>query len=285
LIACGGPASSYENVLAPGIRLGVISNPGDDMTVSVWGGCAVLSGALIMLAACGQQSSAEADGAAETVEAACETGSPLPITGLCSDGRTSLFLAANQKAEMFGPRCVWRTEEVSLSDSEALVFRAQDCSGQGWDKTTYTYEGGAQGGHVKTLQTTQSAVVPGFALEIFPLAAGETAEQAAMKTLEKAEPSQRSRCETRPLTNVTLAGRGFELAPNAELKAELDAAYPAEPWDACGPNGLYLDSIAYWEGRDRHALFHTIGQDTPIWDPASFTFYKKGADGAWMKQE
>lgn len=252
------------------------------MSRNNWRGCALLCGALVLLAGCGQQpSSAEVT---ETAEAACATGSPLPITGLCSDGQASLFVAVDQKAEMLGPRCVWRTEEVSLSATEALVFRAQDCTGQGWDEIVYSYEARTQSGYVKTLQKTPSAEIPGFALEVFPLAAGETAEQAALKTLDKAEPAQRARCETHPLANVAAAGRAFELAPNADLKAELDAAHPDESWDACGPNGLYLDSVAYWEGRDRHALFHTIGQDTPMWDPASFTFYVKDGD-AWAKRD
>lgn len=239
------------------------------------------------LAACSQQSpdAAEATtaGAAST---ACATGSPLPITGLCSDGNASLFLAIDPKAEMFGPRCVWRTEEVGMSPSEALIFRAQDCSGEGWDKTTYKYEPGAERvtGYVKTHQASMPADDYGFALEIIELPAGETAEQAVLKTLDKADPAQRTRCEIQPLKTFTVAGRAFELGPNAELKAELDALYPDEPWDACGPSGVSLDATAFWEGRDRYALFHMLGQDTPIWDPASFTFYKKGADGAWAKQ-
>jgi hypothetical protein len=253
------------------------------MTRTIWG-CALLSCALMALAACSGQSSAAPEDAA--VAAACASGSPLPITGLCSDGNASLFLAIDPKAEVFGPRCIWRTEEVSISASEALVFRAQDCTGEGWDKTNYAYEARPQGGgYLKTRQSSRALDDHGFALEVTPLSSGESAEQAAMKTLDRTDPAQRARCETRPLTNITVAGRAFELGPNAELKAELDALYPDEPWDACGPNGVSLDTVAFWEGRDTRALFHTPGQDTPLWDPASFTFYAKGADGAWTKQK
>jgi len=28
-----------------------------------------------------------------------------------------------------------------------------------------------------------------------------------------------------------------------------------------------------------------LGQDTPFWDPASFTFYRKGNDGVWSKSD
>ncbi len=236
--------------------------------------CALLA----LTVACSQQSSdAPADKASAVV--ACATGSPLPITGLCSDGNASLFLAIDPKAETFGPRCVWRTEEVETYPDEALVFRAQDCSGEGWDKTTYKYEAS----HLKTHTASMPVGDFDFALEVIPLIGGETAEQAALQTLAKADPAQRSRCEIKPLTHYTVAGRAFELGPNAELKVELDALYPDEPWDACGPNGVSLDAISFWEGRDHHALFHMLGQDTPIWDPASFTFYRKGADSVWTK--
>ncbi len=243
--------------------------------------CALLA----LTVACSQQSPDAAADESAAAKSACATGSPLPITGLCSDGNASLFLAIDPKAETFGPRCVWRTEEVETYPNEALVFRAQDCSGEGWDKTTYTYQASYvhEPSYLKTHLASMPAEDFGFALEVVPLLIGETAEQAAMHTLSKADPAQRPRCEIQPLTRYTVAGRAFELGPNAELRAELDALYPDEPWDACGPNGVSLDAIGFWEGRDHHALFHMLGQDTPIWDPASFTFYRKGADGVWTK--
>lgn len=218
---------------------------------------------------------------AESAEAgpACATGSPLPITGLCSDGNASLFLATTTSAEIVAPRCVWRTQEVSLSPSEAIVFRAQDCSGEGWDQTLYSYVSG----YLKIRQASVPEDQSGFILEIFPLADGETAEQAALKTLDKAPGDQRARCEVQPLKGPKLPGRVFEVGPNAELQADMTAAHPDEPWDACGPNGFTNDAVQLWEGRDHHALFHMLGQDTPLWDPASFTFYRKGADGVWAK--
>jgi hypothetical protein len=118
---------------------------------------------------------------------------------------------------------------------------------------------------------------------MIPLAAGETAEQAAMKTLGKAPEDQRTRCETRPRTGPIVAGTVFELVPNAELEAEMNAAHPDEPWDACGPNGFTGDAEQYWEARPSYALFHMLGQDDPAWDPASFTFYRKNAEGKWEK--
>lgn len=216
---------------------------------------------------------------AAAADSSCPTGSPLPITGLCSDGNAALFLATDTGVERLAPRCVWRTQEVSLSPNEALVFRAQDCSGEGWDQTVYSY----LSGYLKQRMTSMPEDQAGFALQIFPLADGETAEQAAMKTLDKAPDDQRTRCKTRPLSGPKLAGRAFELAPNYDLKTEMDTQFPDEPWDACGPNGVTGDAAQMWEGRKHQALFHMLGQDTPYWDPASFTFYRKGADGAWSK--
>ena len=46
-----------------------------------------------------------------------------------------------------------------------------------------------------------------------------------------------------------------------------------------------VDAVQFWEGRKYHALFHMLGQDTPFWDPASFTFYRKGNDGVWSKSD
>ncbi len=235
---------------------------------------------LLMLSGCGPAET-PASTAAETTSPACPTGSPLPITGLCSDGSAPLFRAIDSGIETFAPRCVWRTEEVSLSPAEALVFRAQNCSGEGWDHMLYSHVAG----YLKVRQSSLPEADSGFALQIIPLATGETAEQAALKTLDKALGGQRDRCEVRLLTRRKLAGRAFALAPNAELEAELNAANPDEPWDACGPNGVTMDAVQFWEGRKYHALFHMLGQDTPFWEPASFTFYRKGNDGVWSKSD
>src|SRR3990167_2937598 len=70
--------------------------------------------------------------AVASVDATCRNGAPLPITGLCNTADPSLFLAVDTTIETFATRCLWRTEEVQLSPDEVLVFRAQDCSPEGW---------------------------------------------------------------------------------------------------------------------------------------------------------
>ena len=100
---------------------------------------------------------------------------------------------------------------------------------------------------------------------------------------DNAPEDQRTRCETKPFSGPMVAGRTFELAPSAELKAELEANAAGDLWDACGPNGVTMNAVQFWEARNGYALFHMLGQDDAPWDPASFTFYRKGAGGKWAK--
>lgn len=231
------------------------------------------------LAACGQADApaGESADAAEAVGACTK----LPITGVCNDAKPVLFLMTDTSLETHAQGCVWRTEELQTKPDEAVVFRAQDCTGEQWDRTVYSWVGNYVKAKLAPVPDDQAL----FAVEVFDVADGETAEQAALKTLAAAPEDQRARCVTSPLNNFKAPGRVFELGPNAELKAEMQAASPDEPWDACGPNGVTMDGIQYWEGRDKHALFHMVGQDDPMWDPASFTFYRKGQNGVWAKAD
>jgi hypothetical protein len=203
----------------------------------------------------------------------------LPITGLCSTADNSYFLKVDTGAEKLATQCVWRTQEVSYADNMALVFRAQDCTAEGWVPNIYEFVQG----YVKFRMDGTPSDQAMFILEIIPVTAGETPEQAALKTLGKAPEEQRARCETRPLQGPVVAGSTFELAPNADFESELNGLYPDEPWDACGPNGVSQDAAQFWDARNGYALFHMLGQDDPQWDPASFTFYRKGDDGVWAK--
>lgn len=210
---------------------------------------------------------------------ACANGAPLPVTGLCNTADPALFLAVDDSIDTPATRCVWRTEEVQLSADEVLLFRAQDCAAEGWVRTVYSH----LSGYLKHRMDGTPEDQAGFALQIVPLAADETPEDAAMKTLALAPEDQRSRCVVTKLSGPKLAGYPFALGPGPELTAELEALHPDEPYDACGPNGFTGDAAQFWEGRKNLALFHMLGQDTPLWDPASFTFYRRGADGRWAK--
>jgi len=256
-----------------------------DRRLKAW----LIAGTLLLAAACGgEPASPELEGAtagaaAASGPASCANGALLPVTGLCNTAAASLFIAINDTIETFATRCVWRTEEVVLSPGEALVFRAQDCSPEGWVRTIYS----PVSGYLKYRMDGTPDDQAGFALQIFPLADGVTAEQAAMKTLAlaPAPEEERARCETKANTINKLnklAGRTFDLQPNAEFLAELEAAADGQ-FSACGPNGYTNEAVQFWEARPAHALFHMLGQDTPPWDPASFTFYRQGGDGRWAR--
>jgi hypothetical protein len=222
-----------------------------------------------------------AGGGEVTVAAAgtCVNGAPLPITGLCNTADPSLFLATDDSIDTFATRCVWRTEEVQLSADEVLLFRAQDCAAEGWVRTVYSH----LSGYLKHRMDGTPEDQAGFALQIVPLTDGMAPEDVAMKTLALAPEDQRSRCVVTKLQGPKLAGYPFELGPGPELTAELEAMHPDEPYDACGPNGFTGDGAQFWEGRKNVALFHMLGQDTPLWDPASFTFYHRASDGRWAR--
>lgn len=238
----------------------------------------LIAGAALALTACGNETNAAPETPSET-PAAANACNPLPLTGLCSNADPSIFLKTNPQAPKLAAKCQWRTQEISLTPTDAIVFRAQDCTTEGWVPNIYE----VVQGYIKYRMDGTPGDQAMFILEMLPLAAGETAEQAALKTLGKAPEEQRTRCETIPLAGPVLAGPAFELRPKPDFEAEIVAATPDEPWDACGPNGVTMDAVQFWEARPSYALFHMLGQDDAPWDPASFTFYRKGADGTWSK--
>lgn len=236
----------------------------------------------VVLAACGEAPEAgDAALAAGGGEPAAACAGVLPVTGLCTDASSALFLAIDDSLETAARGCVWRTEELQTGESEALVFRAQDCTGEMWDKTVYAWVGH----YVKARPATVPEHQAMFVLEVLDVGDGETPEDVARRTLAQAPEDHRARCGITPYAGPRLAGRTFQLAPNAELKAELDARSPTEPWEACGPNGVTTAAVQFWEAREKRALFHIVGQDEPLWDPASFTFYAKTPVGRWLKAE
>lgn len=235
--------------------------------------------AVLTLAACGGETDAGLAPAASVPAGAAACGATLPITGLCSHADPALFLKIDAQAPKLAAKCEWRTQEVGVADDMALVFRAQDCKAEGWVPHVYSYVQG----YVKYRMDSTPDDQANFMLQVIPLSQGETAEQAAMKTLANAPEDQRARCATRPLSGPVVAGATFELAPNAELRAEIELNAAGDLWDACGPNGVTMDAVQFWEARNGYALFHMLGQDDTPWDPASFTFYRKGSNGKWAK--
>ena len=62
------------------------------------------------------------------------------VTGVCNDARPVQFLMTDASLED-AQGCVWRTEELQTKPDEAVVFRAQDCTGEQWDRTVYSWVG------------------------------------------------------------------------------------------------------------------------------------------------
>lgn len=221
--------------------------------------------------------SSTAEPAAAAPTGACTSGF-LPETGLCADPAPDLFIAINTGLQPFDPACVWKTVEVPTSDTTALLFRTQDCSAKGWEADAFRWTDGSVWAGPASLPDDPDI----RSLTVFDLPPGETADQAALATLSTAPPEQRDNCIVQERPGVVLAGRAFELAPTPELLEALEAANPGDLFDACGAYGL-TDSVQIWEARPTRALFHSLGQDDPMWDPASYTFYVKGGDGVWRK--
>ncbi|MDZ4761920.1 MAG: hypothetical protein SGJ21_12705 [Alphaproteobacteria bacterium] len=210
----------------------------------------------------------------------CPAGVTLPVTGLCADASPSLFVKIDETADMISPGCVWRTEQVLMSEAEAIVFRSQDCSGAGIDNPVFAFSGSNAGGQ---LTTGASAALPDRTiLEVFVPGRGQTAEQVAHATLASVPEAERDRCIARPTSDSWLAGAAFQLAPDDAFQLELDEANQGEMYDACGPYGI-TDAAQIWESRDGKALFHSLGQDSGQWDPVSYTFYRKDAPTGWRK--
>ena len=173
--------------------------------------------AILALVACGKAGDGAPTADAGAAGGATCSGAKLPLTGLCNDASPALFLAIDPALETIARGCVWRTEELQTGENEALVFRAQDCTGEMWDRIAYTW--------VDRYVKSRSVAVPAdqavFLLEVLPVPEGETAEQVALKTLAQAPEDQRTRCEIKPYTGPKVVGRAFEIfaknAPSSTL--------------------------------------------------------------------
>jgi hypothetical protein len=119
---------------------------------------------------------------------------------------------------------------------------------------------------------------------ILDVGPGQTAEDVAAALLADVPEAERATCEPRVMSgDQPVAGRAFQLQPD---EATLNARHRKEdgPISACGTYGYAEDFQEMWEGRAKYAIYHALGQDTPAWDPMSFTFYRRDASGGWVKQ-
>jgi len=234
-------------------------------------------GAFALLAACGGK---QAPAPAAAV-AAC--AGVLPVTGLCPEAGISAFGKINPIAELQQPGCVWRTMEAKRAPDEVLVLRGQDCTKAGAGAVSFTFPTSREL-HISSAASPGVAAVDAMVATILDIAAGQTAEDAAGALLAEAPEAERATCEPRAMSGEQpVAGRPFQLQPD---EATLNAMHRREdgPVSACGTYGYAEDFQELWEGRAKYAIYHSLGQDTAPWDPMSFTFYRRGADGVWLKQ-
>ena len=189
----------------------------------------LLIAATLALAACGDETAVTPDVPATPAVDSTACGPTLPITGLCSNAvDPSLFLKVNAQAPKLAAKCVWRTQEVSLTPTDAIVFRAQDCTAEGW---------------VPNLRTKAVQTYVKYRMDGTPERPGdvharnscrslpdETAEQAAMKTLEQS--AGRPAHALRDAASVG-AGAGGDCvragARTPELANELEVNSPPRP--------------------------------------------------------
>ncbi len=245
----------------------------------------------LALAACGgnkpadkPSEAASASPAAPVVPAAICTAGKMPITGVCDDAQPALFGFVDPKPEMYSDKCTWVTAEAQRSDTEALVFRVQKCPAGSEPMTTYKFDG--PGKLMAYFPNPEPGKPPydNLAAEIWDLKAGETAQDVAMKTLAGVPKAESKGCEIHMKPEIKfVAGQAFEVGPTDARLKELHTVEDGI-LSTCGSYGYSEEAVAFWEARPAYAIYHSLGQDTPPWDPASFTFYKKQADGSWQKQ-
>jgi hypothetical protein len=212
-------------------------------------------------------------GGAPTV---CSTGRTKAVTNICDDGNPALFRAVNDKHALLSPKCAWYTEQLMLSDAEYLVFRNQDCSAEGWDGAAYAFADGK----VKMGAASTPYAIDKVILEILPLGQGQRAQQVAINTLSTAPETERKRCIIRPVEDAPMGGVTYQITPDDAYMTELDGG--GQAWTACGDYGVGV-GFHFFEERQGRLLFHRLDEGDGYWDPASFTFYRKNAQGVFSK--
>ena len=178
-----------------------------------------------------------------------------------------LCLAAPASAEdevALLPGCQWRAQTVMLDgkSDRRLAFRYQACDGTGAAKVTFTLT-------PKNIleQTWDGTAMPAAQ---FWLLGGEKPSAMIDKVARPlAPPEERSRCVVR----LDYIEHRYHFEPDAAFMEELLAR--DEPFSACGDLGATNDAIQYFAVIDNTVLaFFWIGQDTPLFDPASFRYLK-----------
>ena len=163
--------------------------------------------------------------------------------------------------------CTWR-DQVAALDGEPqakLSFRWQECDGKEAPRVRFTLDS-----NNTLIQSWGDANVP--VAQFWPLsgkAPHALVETVASPSISEAE---KGRCRVR-LDFVT---HRYSYEPDARYMEELLARN--EPFHACGTFGETNDGIQYFAVIDNKVLaYFWVGQETPLFDPASFKLVPQAA--------
>lgn len=238
---------------------------------------------VLALAACGSTDPAGDSGAANNTTAVevapCQdAGARLPGTGLCASYADKVMLQDSVAREKAPEGCTWTINEIGLSGSDYLLYRALQC---GENRTQLEY---APGTTFAELRLTKSAYGPMAEEAYIPvkLRASKGTPADAVTAIVRStitDPAEARTCTARRA--------GIESWPSDALVVDLPESETAQmPTDeirsACGPYGLDQGSQRYWRVVQGYAWFFDLGQDQPEIDPGSLTVMRKASNGEYQ---
>ncbi|CAN5150350.1 hypothetical protein BH10PSE7_BH10PSE7_40570 [soil metagenome] len=158
--------------------------------------------------------------------------------------------------------CQWRDQTVLINakPNQQLSFRWQACSGTEEASVTFALD------KDNVLQQSWDGASTPVA-KFWPLG-GDKPSQAVEKIARPLAPAdEKDRCVVR----LDYVDHTYHFEPDAAFMEELLAR--DEPFSACGDYGDTNDAIQYFAVIDTVLLaFVWAGQDTPLFDPASFKY-------------
>jgi hypothetical protein len=158
--------------------------------------------------------------------------------------------------------CAWKGQSVAFNGkaNQVIRFRYQDCDGENATKVTFSLD--KDNRLLMQYESYSQPVAQFWSLK------GENPSAFIPKVAEPSiDSKEKGRCEV-VLDDMT---RHYSYAPNAAYLEELLS--PDEVYAACGTYGDTNDGIQYFISLDGVLLgFLWVGQDTPLYDPDSFTY-------------
>jgi hypothetical protein len=242
-----------------------------------------LTAAAVALAAAACSPAPTKTEAPKAAETGCAQGAAkLATLGMCPEAAEALLQGASSPAPELPAECRWTVQEtVGAEGAEVFLYKAAAC---GAVVTTLTHQQGAKS---QSLVYGASAVFGADAKDrpaVMVLEVDTPDPRATILgqvVLVAETENERRNCEVRPA--------GIEGWPADALVADLNAAAKTRAKikdsdgvrEACGFYGLNTGETSYWQVKQGNALFFTLGQESPDFDPNSLTVLTKGADGKW----